>query len=230
VLSDSHVKSDFLRFYDNKEITLIIARILSLTNSAIIMTMSVVKGKKKAGTGASAPSCDWGGTAPGKKGRQARQKSTGTQRVRLHRFDKKTHDWSGVKREAYKKPAHGSARGSAHGSKDSWADVVRHTLIGTKGESTDFHLRYFEVAPGGNTSLESHEHEHVVVCIRGEGLCRVRRKDYEIGFMDVIYIPPGAPHQLRNRGSAPFGFFCIVDAERDRPVLLEDNKRDRGNS
>ena len=102
--------------------------------------------------------------------------------------------------------------------------MVRHTLIGARGENTDFHLRYFEVAPGGMTSLEQHEHEHVVVCIRGEGICRVRRKDYALGFMDVIYIPPGAIHQLKNTGKEPFGFFCIVDAERDRPVLLKDMK------
>lgn len=171
---------------------------------------------------ASAPTCDWGGKAPGKiatgssrgKGNHSNEKKTG--RTRLHRFDRKSYCWSGVRPEAYKKSAHGSA----HGSDNSWADVVRHTLIGTKGESTDFHLRYFEIAPGGNTSLERHEHEHVVVGVRGEGLCRVRKKDYVLGFMDVLYIPPGAPHQLRNRSSAPFGFFCIVDAERDRPVCI----------
>lgn len=125
----------------------------------------------------------------------------------MHRFEP-SYSWSGVRREAYKK------------DDGSWADVVRHTLIGAKGEGTDFNLRYFEVAPGGMTSLETHEHEHVVVGIRGEGICIVRKKEYSIGFMDVIYIPPGAPHQLRNEGRAPFGFFCIVDAERDSPVLL----------
>jgi len=174
--------------------------------------------KNKTRTGSSggktsAPSCDWGATGSSlKKGKQARGKPSG--RMRLHRFDE-SYKWSGIKPEAYKKPD------------GSWADVVRHTLIGARGESTDFHLRYFEVAPGGNTSLESHEHEHVVVCVRGEGQCLVRKKEYEIGFMDVIYIPPGAPHQLRNPGKEPFGFLCIVDAERDRPVVLEEKMRPR---
>lgn len=164
-----------------------------------------------------APSCDWGSKAAIKKGPgSAGSKPAGGQRVRLHRFDE-SYTWSGVKKEAYKKPAHGSARKSD----DSWADVVRHTLIGAKGEATDFHLRYFEVAPGGMTSLERHEHEHVVVGVRGEGSCLVRKKEYDIGFMDVIYIPPDAPHQLKNGGRAPFGFFCIVDAERDRPVPVD---------
>ncbi len=154
-----------------------------------------------------------GSTSKGAKGARGPSSSDKrgkpSSRVRLHRFDK-SYEWSGVRPEAYKKPD------------GSWADVVRHTLIGERGESTDFHLRYFEVAPGGMTSLEKHGHEHVVVGIRGSGVCRVRRRDYVLGFMDVIYIPPGAPHQLRNRGSAPFGFFCIVDAERDGPVTMKD--------
>jgi len=160
---------------------------------------------------ATAPSCDWGGAVE-TSAKRKRSKNNPSGRTRLHRFDRKSHKWSGVQKEAYKKPD------------GSWADVVRHTLIGGKGENTDFHMRYFEVAPGGMTSLESHQHEHVVVCIRGEGFCIVRKKEYALGFMDVIYIPPGAPHQLRNKGKKPFGFFCIVDAERDRPVLLKDKK------
>jgi ribulose-bisphosphate carboxylase large chain len=166
--------------------------------------------RKSSATGQAGPSCDWGGATGSSRGKG--RKKAGGQRTRLHRFDRKSHKWSGVKSEAYKKPA--------QGSNESWADVFRHTLVGGKGENTDFHLRYFEVAPGGMTSLERHEHEHVVVGVRGEGICLVRKKEYELGFMDVIYIPPGAPHQLRNRASVPFGFFCIVDAERDKPVLL----------
>ena len=32
-------------------------------------------------------------------------------------------------------------------------------------------LRYFEVAPGGWTTLERHEHVHAVMVIRGKGQC-----------------------------------------------------------
>jgi hypothetical protein len=35
----------------------------------------------------------------------------------------------------------------------------------------------------------------------------------------VVYIAPNDPHQFRNPEEAgePFGFLCIVNAERDRP-------------
>ncbi len=116
--------------------------------------------------------------------------------------------WQGIKIETYK-PA----------SQD-WAHVIRQTLIGTRMEATKFHLRYFEIAPLGYTSFEIHKHEHVVIGIRGKGLCTVGKKNYPLGFLDVLYIEPNAPHQLKNPFDEPFGFFCIVNAKRDRPKIL----------
>ena len=51
----------------------------------------------------------------------------------------------------------------------SFKECSRIELIGKRGESPVFHVRYFEVAPGGWTTLEHHQHEHVVVVLRGEG-------------------------------------------------------------
>ena len=114
--------------------------------------------------------------------------------------------WQGVKASRYK-PSDGT-----------WADAARMLIAGGGTDDTKFHLRYFELGPGGHTTLERHSHEHVVVCIRGRGVCRVRKKEYGLGFLDTIYIPPQAEHRLSNPSAQEaFGFFCIVDAERDRP-------------
>jgi ribulose-bisphosphate carboxylase large chain len=148
-------------------------------------------------------SCDWTpnrrkGTSIKKKGAAAPLKT---------RLMKRGEDfkWSGVRTERYKH------------DDGTWAKVIRRTLVGDKGERAKFHLRYFEVAPGGHTTLERHNHEHVVVGVRGKGVCKVRSKRYDINLMDTIYIPPDAPHQISNPYRKPFGFFCIVDAKRDRP-------------
>jgi ribulose-bisphosphate carboxylase large chain len=153
--------------------------------------------KKKTRTPAS---CDW--DVPSGKGAGHREEVPVAPRVMRHRPD---YSWSGVLTERYK------------AEDGTWSDVLRRTLVGGKGEQTRFHLRYFEVSPGGQTSLECHRHEHVVVCVRGRGRCRVGRKTYEIGFLDTLYIPPDVPHQLLNPYGEPFGFFCLVDARRDRP-------------
>jgi ribulose-bisphosphate carboxylase large chain len=102
-------------------------------------------------------------------------------------------------------------------SGDDWSEIVRQVIIGNHGESTKFHLRYFEIATGGYSSYETHQHEHVVVGIRGRGKVRLKGRTIDLGFLDTLYIAPETPHRIYNPYNEPFGFFCIVNAERDRP-------------
>ena len=135
------------------------------------------------------------------------KKTINRNRVCLFRDD---FTWTGVGIDEYK---HTSA------GKD-WADIARQVLVGQRGESTKFHLRYFEIKPGGYSSYETHKHEHVVIGIRGKGKARLNRRNIVIKFLDVVYIKPDTPHRLYNPYDEPFGFFCIVDARRDRPMSV----------
>jgi quercetin dioxygenase-like cupin family protein len=115
--------------------------------------------------------------------------------------------WQGVPVTDYKSPA-----ASHYG-------VSRAVLAGETGERTAFQLRYFEVAPGGNTTLERHTHEHVVFVLRGQGEVRLGETVHPLSFGDAVYVAPNEVHQLRNTAAQePFGFLCIVDTIRDRPV------------
>jgi quercetin dioxygenase-like cupin family protein len=114
--------------------------------------------------------------------------------------------WEGVPVEAYKAPA------------DHWCGILRASLAGERGERTAFHVRYFEIAPGGFSSLEHHEHEHVVVVLRGRGEVTLGGEVHSLGFGDVVYVAPNEVHQFRNAAGEPFGFLCVVDAQRDRPL------------
>ncbi|MCC6202309.1 MAG: cupin domain-containing protein [Gammaproteobacteria bacterium] len=98
-----------------------------------------------------------------------------------------------------------------------FAGVRRVELIGTHGEQTAFDLRYFELEPGGHTSLERHVHTHVIIAVRGAGVLRANGGEQPLRPFDVAYVAPLDVHQLRNDSAEPFGFFCIVDHERDRP-------------
>lgn len=136
------------------------------------------------------------------------KKLTGNQaKSRLYKH-KGDFTWQGIKTEKYK-PKGGD-----------WADIVRRVITGNKGESARFHFRYFEISPGGYSSFEKHGHEHVVVCIRGKGKVRTNKKMHVMSFLDTLYIAPLAPHQLSNPFNEPFGFFCIVNARRDRPKFI----------
>ena len=100
----------------------------------------------------------------------------------------------------------------------TWVAVTRRVLA--EPGQTKFETRYFEVAPGGYTSYEKHGHEHVVVVLQGSGKVKLGTETHEIGPGDCIHVPSWTPHQFENAGETPFGILCVVDRERDRPVLL----------
>jgi ribulose-bisphosphate carboxylase large chain len=136
-----------------------------------------------------------------------KKKSKIINKTRLYKH-KGNFTWHRVKTEKYKTDS------------GDWAKIVRKVLIGNHNESTKFHLRYFEIAPGGYSSFEKHKHEHVVIGIRGKGKVLCNTKNYQLNFLDTLYIAPYTPHQLINPFHEPFGFLCIVNAKRDNPKIL----------
>ena len=80
-------------------------------------------------------------------------------------------------------------------------------------------LRYFEVAPGGYSTLERHHHTHGVMILRGAADVLVGNDVRHVETFDLVHIPPMTWHQFRTTGGTPMGFLCMVNAERDRPQL-----------
>jgi mannose-6-phosphate isomerase-like protein (cupin superfamily) len=103
-------------------------------------------------------------------------------------------------------------------------DVTRQVLF--DGTDLPTQLRYFEVAPGGWTTLERHDHVHAVMVIRGKGRCLVGDKAYEIGLHDLVNVPPMTWHQFHAAKDEPLGFLCMVASERDRAQLPVDDERE----
>ena len=116
--------------------------------------------------------------------------------------------WAGVPAAEYKQSA------------EHHRGVTRVGLVGDQGEATAFHVRYFEIAPGGFSSLEHHGHEHAVVVLRGRGTVQLGDAVHDLAFGDTVYVAPNEVHQFRNPTAEPFGFLCVVDARRDRPVVV----------
>ncbi|MBK6659078.1 MAG: cupin domain-containing protein [Proteobacteria bacterium] len=96
-------------------------------------------------------------------------------------------------------------------------DVTRQVLF----EDPDLgcQWRYFEVAPGGHTTLERHQHVHAVMVVRGRGRALVGERIHELANHDLVKVPPLTWHQFRAPDDEPLGFLCLVNAERDRPQL-----------
>ncbi len=97
-------------------------------------------------------------------------------------------------------------------------NITRQILVdGAPG--LPYQLRYFEVASGGYSTLEHHQHVHLVVILRGEGDVLIEDQVHHVREKDVLVIPALAWHQLRATSDTPLGFLCLVDIERDRPML-----------
>ena len=103
----------------------------------------------------------------------------------------------------------------AYGPENSGADrATRQVLIGTDEHSPSFHVRYFAVQPGGHTSLDQHAHEHGVYVLHGRAHLCQGEEQHLLHAGDVVYIPGNEIHQFFTLGDEPFGFLCVVPAQR----------------
>ncbi|MGA1795281.1 MAG: RuBisCO large subunit C-terminal-like domain-containing protein [bacterium] len=119
-------------------------------------------------------------------------------------------EWEGIEKSPYK----------AEGGR--FQGITRTELYEPESGEAGFDVRYFEIEPGGFSSLERHEHIHLVIGARGRGEVRIADRWHTIFPHDIARIPRDSPHQLRNRGASIFGFYCIVDHVRDRPEPLQE--------
>jgi mannose-6-phosphate isomerase-like protein (cupin superfamily) len=127
-------------------------------------------------------------------------------RKATHRRAQRDYRWEGVELLPYKDD--GRALFKA---------ITRQTLF----SDPELHgeLRYFEVAPGGYSTLERHEHMHAVLILRGRGHCLVGNEVRPVETRDLITVPRLTWHQFRATADEPLGFLCMVNATRDKPQL-----------
>lgn len=87
-------------------------------------------------------------------------------------------------------------------------------LVGPQEGATRFHMRHFELAPGGYTPHHQHDYEHEIVVLRGRGVALSAEGPREFQAGDVIWVPADEPHQFRNTGSEPLEFICLIPAPK----------------
>ena len=112
--------------------------------------------------------------------------------------------WGGVDVLAYKQTG------------THFRDVTRQVLF-EGDEAPGVELRYFEVAPGGHSTFERHDHIHAVLILRGRGRVLVGEAVTQIGAFDLVRVPTLHWHQFHAAHDEALGFLCLVACERDRP-------------
>ena len=83
-------------------------------------------------------------------------------------------------------------------------------LITKEVGAKNFAMRLFEMEPGGYSPLHTHPWEHEVFILEGEGLAFDGEKAKEFKAGDVIFIPPGERHQVKNNGKKTLKFLCLI--------------------
>jgi quercetin dioxygenase-like cupin family protein len=114
--------------------------------------------------------------------------------------------WQGVELLRYKD------EGSA-----PFRDITRQVLFAPPDQASE--LRYFEIAPGGYSTLERHAHTHAVLILRGRGTVRLGDEIHAIAEHDLVTVDPMTWHQFHAAADSALGFLCLVSKERDRPQL-----------
>ena len=103
-------------------------------------------------------------------------------------------------------------------------DISRQVLFSNPALGCEW--RYFEMAAGGYSTLERHEHAHAVMILRGTGLAMVDGEVKHVGTYDLVSIPAWTWHQFRATDNAPLGFMCMVNTVRDKPALPTPEERE----
>ncbi|UCF09045.1 MAG: cupin domain-containing protein [Thermoplasmata archaeon] len=78
-----------------------------------------------------------------------------------------------------------------------------------------FAMRMFEVEPEGHTPLHSHEWEHEVFVLEGEGVVLGAQGEGPIKNGDVIFMPSNEQHQFKNSGAGKLRFLCLIPYSED---------------
>jgi quercetin dioxygenase-like cupin family protein len=73
-----------------------------------------------------------------------------------------------------------------------------------------FAMRMFEVEPEGHTPLHSHEWEHEVFVLDGEGVVMGENGEEKLRHGDVVFMPANETHQFKNVGDGPLKFLCLI--------------------
>lgn len=90
-------------------------------------------------------------------------------------------------------------------------------------------VHHMMIPPGGRHVAELHIHpdaEEILVVTRGRGQARIAGQSHPVEREDVLYIPPGAEHEIRNTGEDFLGilFINVPTGEGLKKLLSVQNK------
>ena len=88
--------------------------------------------------------------------------------------------------------------------------VKKRVLISADDGAPNFIMRMFSIEPQGQTPYHSHDWEHEVYVLSGNGAACQGDKEHELHSGSVVLVKPGEEHNFRNTGDQPLVFLCLI--------------------
>ncbi len=96
---------------------------------------------------------------------------------------------------------------------DMVKQVAGRVLIGQEDGATNFCMRRFEIGPQGYTPKHSHDWEHEVFVLEGEGQVFIQDQWHPLTQGTAVYVPSNVEHQFKNDSTKSFAFLCLVPSQ-----------------
>jgi len=88
--------------------------------------------------------------------------------------------------------------------------VAKREVITADDGAPNFCMRVFDVRSGSATPSHSHEWEHEIFILSGQGVAVGEQGATPISKENVIFIAPNETHCLVNTGNEPLRFICLI--------------------
>jgi quercetin dioxygenase-like cupin family protein len=88
--------------------------------------------------------------------------------------------------------------------------VTMRVVIGRDQGAPNFVMRVFDVGPGASTPLHTHNWEHEVFVLAGQGRVYGGGDEEPLGAGDTVFIPSMELHRFVNEGYDPLRFICVI--------------------
>jgi quercetin dioxygenase-like cupin family protein len=88
--------------------------------------------------------------------------------------------------------------------------VAVRWVISDKDGANNFHMRVFDVQPGGHTPYHQHSWEHEVFILEGQAQVATESGKKNAPAGSVVFVLPEELHQFRNETDEIMRFICLI--------------------
>ena len=88
-------------------------------------------------------------------------------------------------------------------------------LISESEGAPHFYMRLLEIGPGGSTPHHTHEWEHEVFIIEGNGKLMGDGEEMPLKSGDAVFVPGGEIHHFESAGQQTMKMLCLIPVKHD---------------